>query len=76
MYFVAVCCTCYVYKPLCILLQCVVHAMFINLLCILLQCAVHDCDVIFINLLCILLPCAVHVMFINLCVFCCSVLYM
>ena len=42
---VAVCFTCDVYKPLCILLQCTVHVMFINLLCIMLQCACCTCDV-------------------------------
>ena len=59
--FVAVCCTCDVYKPLCILLPCAVHVMFINLcVFVMLQCAVH---VMFINL-CFLLQCAIHVMFI------------
>ena len=106
MYFVAVCYTCDVYKPLCILLQCAVHAMFISFVYSVAVCCTCDvykpfmfsvavcytCDVYILKPfvysvavcctcdvykpLCMLLPCAVHVMFINFCVFCCSVLYM
>ena len=72
---------------LCIMLQCTVHAMFINLcvfccsvlymLCLTFVYSVAVCCTCYVyKPLCILLPCAVHAMFINLCVFCCSVLYM